>query len=148
MAAVTVPAEYGYVLLATVSTFFVNTYHVVLTSKHRKASGIKYPVTYATEEQAAKDPKAFAFNCAQRAHANFTETLTPAVGAILIAGLRFPLAAAGLGAVWSVARAAYASGYAAYGPQARQKGGIPSTIALFSLYLTAAYSAISFVLEK
>lgn len=33
------------------------------TSRRRKAADIKYPITYATNEQAEKDPKAFAFNC-------------------------------------------------------------------------------------
>jgi hypothetical protein len=63
MSAVTIPADYQYVLLAATSTFFVNTVHAFLTSSRRKAAGVKYPITYATEEQAAKDPKAFAFNC-------------------------------------------------------------------------------------
>jgi glutathione S-transferase len=60
---ITLPAEYGYVLLAATSTYFVNFYHIILTSKARKASGIKYPAPYASNEVAEKDPKAFAFNC-------------------------------------------------------------------------------------
>jgi glutathione S-transferase len=60
---ITLPAEYGYVLLAATSSYFVNFYHIILTSKARKASGIKYPAAYATNEVADKDPKAFAFNC-------------------------------------------------------------------------------------
>ncbi len=35
----------------------------MLTSSARKKSGIKYPNSYASAEQAEKDPKAFAFNC-------------------------------------------------------------------------------------
>jgi len=35
----------------------------MLTSSSRKKSGIKYPNSYASAEQAEKDPKAFAFNC-------------------------------------------------------------------------------------
>jgi glutathione S-transferase len=60
---IALPAEYGYVLLAAASTYFANFYHIVLTSKARKASGIKYPVAYAANEVADKDPKAFLFNC-------------------------------------------------------------------------------------
>ena len=60
---ITLPAEYGYVLLAATSTYFVNFYHIVLTGTARKASGIKYPAAYAANEVADKDPKAFAFNC-------------------------------------------------------------------------------------
>ena len=40
---ITLPAEYGYVLAAATSSYFVNFYHMILTSKARKASGIKYP---------------------------------------------------------------------------------------------------------
>lgn len=35
----------------------------MLTGGRRKAAGIKYPIAYATVEQADKDPKAYAFNC-------------------------------------------------------------------------------------
>lgn len=63
MAAITIPQEYSYVLLAATSTLFVNVYHSLLTSSKRKASGIKYPTTYASEEVADKDPKAYQFNC-------------------------------------------------------------------------------------
>lgn len=54
---------YSYVLLVAASTFFINTTHVLLTSKFRKASGLKYPVPYASNEQAQKDTKAYMFNC-------------------------------------------------------------------------------------
>lgn len=117
----------------------------MLTGKHRRAARIKYPIAYATAEQAEKDPKAFAFNCgmcgsfpvsmeaeeltcdggrkriaAQRAHANFTEHLTPLLGSLLIAGLKSPVYAAGLGVTWSVARVFYALGYTKKGPEGRQ----------------------------
>lgn len=60
---ITLPEEYGYVLLAATAPFFVNVYHGQLTMMHRKASGVKYPNSYASHEQAEKDPKAYAFNC-------------------------------------------------------------------------------------
>ncbi len=56
---------------------------------------------------------------AQRAHANFTENLTPFLGALLISGIQYPLFAASLGAVWSAARVAFAVGYTSSGPQGR-----------------------------
>ncbi|KAK2728581.1 microsomal glutathione s-transferase [Colletotrichum kahawae] len=93
-----VPDEYGYVLLVAASTFFINTTHVLLTSKFRKASGLVYPVPYASNEAAEKDRKAYMFNCAQRAHANFTENQPSFLGALLISGLRFPVASAAVGA--------------------------------------------------
>jgi glutathione S-transferase len=56
-----------------------------------------------------------AFNSAQRAHQNFNENHVTALGAMLITGLRYPIAAAVLGAVWSVNRVIYAIGYSRSG---------------------------------
>jgi hypothetical protein len=53
----------SYVLAAATSTFFINTLHMVRTSQFRKLSGLKYPIPYATTEQAEKDPSAYKFNC-------------------------------------------------------------------------------------
>ncbi|KAI2602414.1 membrane-associated proteins in eicosanoid and glutathione metabolism [Hypoxylon sp. NC1633] len=117
-----VPSEYGYVLAVAASSLFINTLHFVLSATTRKASGLAYPVPYASQEQAAKDPKAFTFNCAQRAHGNYTENLAPFLGALLISGLYFPTASAALGAVWVFGRIWYAVGYTSYGPQGRLKG--------------------------
>jgi glutathione S-transferase len=101
------------------STGFVHIYHQILTGKKRAAAKIAYPAGYADNALAEKDPKANAFNCAQRAHAHFTENLTPHVLDLAIAGLRFPLIAAGCGLLWSVGRAVYAYGYVNIGPKAR-----------------------------
>ncbi|KAK3325752.1 hypothetical protein B0H66DRAFT_137092 [Apodospora peruviana] len=146
---IAVPNEFGYVLLAASATFFVNSYHSILTSKARKASGIKYPTAYASAEVAEKDPKAFQFNCAQRAHANFTENLTPFLGELFIAGLRYPQLAASLGGVWAVARVFYAAGYTgAKGPAGRFGASVVSSLIDFVLKGTAAYAAVKFVLEQ
>ena len=146
--AITLPQEYSYVLLAATSTIFVNAYHSILTSSKRKASGVKYPTTYASEELAAKDPKVYAFNCAQRAHANFTENLTPALVGILVAGLKFPLIAAIGGGLWSFSRALFARGYVANGPSGRLLGGAPASIIDLSMKLLAAYTVITFAMEN
>lgn len=58
-------------------------------------------------------------SAAQRAHANFTENLTPAVIGMLVTGLKFPIAAAIGGGAWSFFRVLYARGYAANGPAGR-----------------------------
>lgn len=142
---ITLPAEYGYVLLAATSSYFVNFYHIILTSKARKASGIKYPAAYATNEVADKDPKAFAFNCAQRAHANFTENLTPFVVSLLVAGLRFPVAAASIGAAWSASRMLYAYGYAGKGPKGRGIGAIASRLLDIGLAGMAVFTSYKFI---
>ncbi|POR33428.1 DNA polymerase type-X family protein pol4 [Tolypocladium paradoxum] len=143
------PDQYGLVLAAATTTFFVNTIHVLYTTKFRKASGVKYPNAYASAEQADKDPNAYLFNCAQRAHANFTENHTSFLGALLIAGLRFPFPAAVLGAGWSLSRLLYLFGYtSSAGPRGRTTGALGANVTDFILKLTAAYASVMFVLGE
>jgi glutathione S-transferase len=121
------------VLVATAAGL-LHPVHMAVASQKRKASGVKYPTAYATEEQAAKNPAARTFNCAQRAHANYIENLTSFLVALAVAGLRFPRPAVTLGAVWLVGRVAYLAGYiSSAGPSGRRFGFYPSALADFLL---------------
>ncbi|KAI1172294.1 membrane-associated proteins in eicosanoid and glutathione metabolism [Nemania sp. FL0916] len=143
--ALEVPREYGYVLATATASLFVNTFHRVLTSRARAAAGIAYPTAYASQEQADRDPKAFKFNSAQRAHANFTENHASFVTSLLIAGLRYPGPAAYAGAAWVAGRLAYAYAYTSYGPKARGLGfGVAQLgkAALVAMALSACYGMI------
>ncbi|KAL2281441.1 hypothetical protein FJTKL_11607 [Diaporthe vaccinii] len=137
--------DYGYVLLAAASTVFVNIWHGTQTVKARKASGIGYPNTYATDEQAKASPAAFQLNCAQRAHANFTENLTPFMATLLIAGTRYPVQAAVMGAGWLVSRIVYTAGYTSNGPKGRMAGSAGHYLFGLSLALTACYTSVQMV---
>ncbi|CAK7197697.1 hypothetical protein SEUCBS139899_000345 [Sporothrix eucalyptigena] len=138
------PAEYGYVFGAATAIFFVNTYHSLLTGGYRKAAKIPYPNCYASAEQAEKNPAAFQFNCAQRAHANFTENLPTVLTTLFIAGIRFPVLSASLGAAWATSRVLYARGYTRNGPKGRYVGAIHSLFSLV-LGLLSGYTAYTFV---
>lgn len=142
------PDQYGLVMVAASSTFILNMVHQFLTGGARKASGIKYPTTYATDELAAKDPKAYKFNCAQRAHANFIENQGSFLGGLLISGLRFPTTAAALGAVWVVGRLFYGIGYAKNGPSGRLMGAYPSSLADYALRGMAVYTSVMYALGQ
>ncbi|KAM5356373.1 hypothetical protein ACJ41O_003019 [Fusarium nematophilum] len=142
------PDQYGFVLVAATSTFFINSLHVVLTSSARKASGLKYPIPYASNDLAEKDHKAYRFNCAQRSHANFTENQISFLGALLISGLRFPLASAALGAGWAISRIVYAIGYSSGGPQGRMRGSIGSFLFDSALKFMAAYTSVMYALGQ
>ena len=72
---------------------------------------MQYPNPYATAAEAATSPEKFRFNCAQKAHANFTENHASFVFLLLIAGLKFPTSSAGLGLLWCMARVLYVLGY-------------------------------------
>ncbi|CAN9355471.1 unnamed protein product [Alternaria alternata] len=51
MAILQIPSEYGYVLAACVSTFFVGAWHGGRVGGFRKAAKIPYPYEYASYEQ-------------------------------------------------------------------------------------------------
>ncbi|KAB8291688.1 hypothetical protein EYC80_006488 [Monilinia laxa] len=99
MVTITLDPDYGYVILAATSTFVLNVIHGINTGTYRKAAKVDYPAAYAPASRT--DPEAHRFNCAQRAHANFTENHSIAVSALLISGLQFPKTAALLGGAWS-----------------------------------------------
>ncbi|CAK7233105.1 hypothetical protein SBRCBS47491_008494 [Sporothrix bragantina] len=138
------PAEYGYVFGAATAFFFVNTYHSLLTGSYRKAAKVSYPNCYASAEQAEKDPAAFHFNCAQRAHANFIENLPTVITSLFIAGIKYPVLSASLGAAWAVSRVLYARGYTRNGPKGRYIGAIHSIFGL-ALSVLSGMTAYSFI---
>lgn len=55
--------------------------------------------------------KAEQFNCAQRAHSNFLENAPQTMLFTLVAGLKYPNLAAGIGALWVVFRSLFLYGY-------------------------------------
>ncbi|ROV91428.1 hypothetical protein VSDG_07212 [Cytospora chrysosperma] len=137
--------DYGYVLLVAASTTFVNGWHGHRTSKARKASGIGYPTAYASTEEAKEGTPAYLFNCAQRAHANFSENVTPFMANMLIAGLRYPLLAAGLGLGWLAGRVVYTVGYTTSGPKGRIAGALVHNLSLLGLFVTAGLTAFKMI---
>ncbi|OTB14056.1 hypothetical protein K445DRAFT_319590 [Daldinia sp. EC12] len=140
--ALQVPSEYGYVLTVAASSLFVNTFHFLLTVKARNQSGLRYPIPYASQEQAEKDPKAYLFNCAQRAQANFIEHQPSFLTALLISGLWFPTASAALGAGWVLGRTWYAAGYTSSGPPGRTKGFYISFLCDTALKIMAVIAGV------
>lgn len=89
----------------------------MVVTKARRDAGVPYPHAYASKEQVdAADSdnlreRLTRFNSAQRAHSNFLENHTNNLMLILVSGLRYPVAAAALGAFWSVNRVLFLNGY-------------------------------------
>ncbi|KAK8202115.1 hypothetical protein M8818_005641 [Zalaria obscura] len=115
---ITVPQEYGYVVVTAASTFFLGMWHGIRVGGFRKAAGVGYPCPYADSAQmsaadADKKHSMYLFNCAQRAHGNYLENQASFLAALLIAGLRYPVASSILGVGWMLGRVAYAVGYTA-----------------------------------
>lgn len=131
--------------MAVVSTFFVGSYLGTRVSGFRKAAKIPYPYEYASYEQVQTAAPARAkamdlFNRAQRGHQNFGENHPTAVAAMLISGLKYPVATAVLGAVWSVNRIVYAVGYTNGGEKGRYYG-ILWMLAHYAMLFMAGKSA-------
>ncbi|TVY17381.1 Microsomal glutathione S-transferase 3 [Lachnellula arida] len=145
MATMTIAPDYGYVLLAATSTFIVNILHMLNTGAYRKAAKIPYPAAYAPSSRT--DAEAHRFNCAQRAHANYTENQVSTLGALFIAGLSYPRVAAGMGLGWSVCRWLYMRGYSegAEGGKGRYKG-IAYMLFQFGLIGMAGWTGVGTVL--
>lgn len=59
----TTTTKNSYVLAVATAAWAVNVWHGTKTVQFRKASGITYPNTYATPEQADKSPAAYQLNC-------------------------------------------------------------------------------------
>ncbi|ELR08937.1 hypothetical protein GMDG_03604 [Pseudogymnoascus destructans 20631-21] len=145
----TLSQDYGYVILAATSTFILNTVHGFNTGKFRKAAAIPYPAPYATNEVAKDNDDAYRFNCAQRAHANYTENHTSVLATLLIAGIEFPRVAAGLGATWVVGRYLYMAGYSnlAYGRGGKGRyRGMVAYIGQLGLLGLTIYSGLGMIM--
>ncbi|MCJ1319964.1 hypothetical protein MMC15_005300 [Xylographa vitiligo] len=108
---ITVPKEYGYVLLAAASTSVLNLWLGTYVGSYRKAARVPYPNAYATATEAAASKEKYLFNCAQRSHAQFLEQLPPFLVTLLVSGLKYPVLSAGMGAFWVGCRVLYAIGY-------------------------------------
>ena len=111
------PPCLSYVILSGTLTTLVNVWQGIVVTGARRAAGVPYPNAYASKEQVdateagpARD-SLIRFNSAQRAHANFLENHTNNLMMILVAGLRYPVAASALGVFWSLNRILFAKGY-------------------------------------
>jgi len=141
--------EYGYVVLAAASTFIMNSIHAIKTGSFRKSSGVGYPNAYASAEVAKSNPQAYLLNCAQRAHANFTENHPSTLVALLIAGLQYPMASAALGAAWTVSRYLYLWGYCSpsYESGRGRYFGITHSLFQLALYGLAITTGVKMVMN-
>lgn len=82
-------SSYGLVLFVTSLAFIFSTIQsIYIGATLRPRAKTLYPQLYATPEQAAANLAVFAYNCAQRAHANYVENLLPAIGSMLCGRLK------------------------------------------------------------
>ena len=117
-----------------------------LVGGKRKALGVELPNVYASDITAKQDPKALAFNCAQRGAMNPHETYATALFGIVFGGLTYPLVAAAAGFGYGLGALLYYFGYASGDPSRRYgKGGLLmrlATVALHVLPFITAYKLL------
>ena len=107
----------SYVLGVAATTFLVAIWHGNRVTGRRREAKVPYPNAYASAESIASctDPKEkqakYLLNCAQRAHSNFLENYPIALAGMLITGVKYPVTSAVTGAVWTISRIFYATGY-------------------------------------
>jgi hypothetical protein len=81
-------------------------------------------ISDASHDQATKNPAAYKFNCAQRAHTNLLENMNQTIAYMLFAGLAYPQPTAALGLTWVLSRSLYAYGYVWHGKRYAFGGGL------------------------
>jgi glutathione S-transferase len=106
---ITVPNEYGYVILTcVVGQFVASTMMGGIVMNARTKFQVPYPNLYATP---GFHKQADAFNRVQRGHQNMLETLGTFSLMSLVGGLKYPLAVSGCSAVYFLGAYLFQLGY-------------------------------------
>ncbi|KAH3735808.1 microsomal glutathione S-transferase 3-like isoform X1 [Dreissena polymorpha] len=111
----TLPAEYGWIVLVIVASFVMIMWLGSRVGVARKKYEVKYPKMYI-------EPYNHVFNCIQRAHLNTLEGYPTFLVFIVFGGLIYPRLNAIAGVIWVAARVAYAMGYYTGDPEKRMWG--------------------------
>jgi len=119
MSPISLLPQYGWVLITFIlSVFVVHIFMAVRVGNARKKYGVSYPTMYAD----ATNANANIFNCIQRGHQNSLEGFPVFLGSLLVAGVKYPVAASCFGLVWIAGRILYFQGYSTGNPKARLRG--------------------------
>jgi len=142
MIAIALPVRYPLVACVGVGTFWLTTWQSFTVGKLRQAAGVPYPQAYAEKAEAAANPDAMRFNCAQRAHQNTMESLPHVLFGLFFTGIRYPTIAASLGAAFLVGKVFYTFGYISGDPKNRNSLlGPLGSISTLGLLLASTFTA-------
>ncbi|KAG0352234.1 Microsomal glutathione S-transferase 3 [Podila minutissima] len=122
MVTFTITPEYGYTLAVSVASSVLLTVLGHRVGAYRKVANVPLPSAYADAAEAKVDKKKHLFNCYQRVHQNTLEGYSSFLSTLLIAGLRYPIAAPVLGMIWIAGRIFYSIGYTSGEPNKRIMG--------------------------
>ncbi|KAI9509532.1 hypothetical protein F5148DRAFT_746532 [Russula earlei] len=112
-----IPPGFAWVGASLLSLAGILQWQTMLVGGARKKAGIAYPRAYAEKAEQEASKEALVFNCAQRAHQNTLENGPVIVITTLIGGLRYPILAAAVCALWSLTRVVYTVRYSSGEPR-------------------------------
>ena len=133
MAVMSLPADYGYVILTGVGAIFMVMWKGVRVGQARKKYGVEYPEMYSKDSMV--------FNCIQRAHQNTLENLPQFFFLLTMGGFSHPLLSSCGGWVWIAGRVVYALGYSTGEPKKRVRGAF-GYLGLLALLGCSVHTAI------
>jgi len=143
----TIPSEYGYVILSTAVLPFIT--FTFLGSKvmiARKEMDVPYPNLYATPEY---HKQADAFNRVQRGHQSMIETLVSFTAFGLIGGIKHPYLCIVSGVFYCAGNFLFLKGYADLGLDVKmaryQRGGVLKPMGLLLAMGSCVSMAISII---
>ncbi|CAK0748832.1 hypothetical protein CVIRNUC_001863 [Coccomyxa viridis] len=112
-------AEHGYVCIVLFLAILVHHLYMAFgVTSARKKYGVKYPLLYASGDDASSKT----FNCVQRAHQQSLENFPQFLAVFLVAGIAYPISAAIAGLVYLAGRVVYFAGYSSGEPDKRVRG--------------------------
>eukprot|EP00382_Lankesteria_abbotti_P005795 CAMPEP_0113846522 /NCGR_PEP_ID=MMETSP0372-20130328/1352_1 /TAXON_ID=340204 /ORGANISM="Lankesteria abbotti" /LENGTH=150 /DNA_ID=CAMNT_0000815671 /DNA_START=27 /DNA_END=479 /DNA_ORIENTATION=- /assembly_acc=CAM_ASM_000359 len=141
----TLPNGYGAVILVACGTIGLNVWQSLQMRFIREKLGVTYPTMYTVagvtkmkkdDGRLLTDDECKLFNCYQRAHQNFLETVAMVLMVMLLGGLRHPYVCAGFGILYLVGRISYALGYYTGNPNNRRWGFL-TPVAILGMLGTA-----------
>jgi len=136
MVAMSLPNDYGYVIITGIGAGLMVMWKGFRVGKARKQYGVEYPDMYSKESKT--------FNCIQRAHQNTLENLAQFYFLLTTGGLSCPRLAAAAGWVWIAGRVVYALGYSTGEPKKRVNG-VFGYLGLLTLLGCSVHTAIQYI---
>ena len=135
--ALVITPQHGFVLGTLATSFLVqNMWMGLQVGKARRKYKVFYPNLYADKDH----PQADAFNCIQRGHQGTLEMAGSFHTLLLVAGLRFPIAASVAGLGYLIGRVMFFKGYSTGDPRNRMRGALYA-LSMFSLVgMTATWA--------
>lgn len=142
---ITLNGDFRYVLAASALLPAVGFFHSLNTLYWRIKSKTNFPLLFADESVKVDykiDVAKKRFNCAQKAHLQFTENVNLTLVAGWITGVCYPREAAGLITVWAVSRFFYMLAYSTGEPKRRFPPNFFNLASQIALIVSAIVTSI------